>query len=284
MSKPYDAVGKDLLELDPAAWVAFLGVVCPANAVSLIDSELSTVTTAADKVVWIADDPPWILDVEFQSWSDTAAPPQLLKYNALLQEKHKCPVASVLVVMRESANSTAYNGRFPVTPPFGPAWEFGYTVVRLWEASAEALLTGPLALTPLAPVANLGTADVAEVLRRSVERENREADPARTDRMFAAISVLLTMRYGDVISKDLLKRYPDIREIAPFKMFLEDGRAEGRVQEARAVVLRQGRKKFGAPSPEHEANINSIADLTLLETLSERLLDVKTWDELLKSE
>ena len=190
-------------------------------------------------------------------------------------------VASVLVVLRETGDSPAYNGVWPVTPPFGPPWEFRYTVVKLWEASAERLLAGPLALTPLAPVADLGQLDVAEVLRRTLEREAREAAPEVVDRMFAAIGILLTMRYGEMTSKELLSRFPELREMAPFKMYFDDGRAEGRAAEARAVIARQGRKKFGPPRPEHEAALAAVADLSRLEELTERLLDVNTWDDLL---
>lgn len=129
MSKPYDATAKDLLELDPAAWARFVGADAPAG-VELIDSELSTITAAADKVVRVLGDEPWILDIEFQSWRDPNAPRQLLKYNALLHEKHKRPVASVLVVLAEEMCLPAYSGALTFQPPFGPAWEFRYTVVR----------------------------------------------------------------------------------------------------------------------------------------------------------
>lgn len=186
MSKPYDAASKELLQLDPAAWAGFVGVVRPPGRVVLTDSDLSAVTAAADKVLLIRDDPPWILDIEFQSWRDPTAPRQLLKYNALLQDRHKCPVASVLVVLAEDANTPAYTGRYPVAPPFGPAWEFGYTVVRVWEAAPEALLTGPLALAPLAPVSNVRLEAVPDAIRRIAERAHRETDPGETDRLRTA--------------------------------------------------------------------------------------------------
>ena len=44
VSKIYDATSKDLLEIDPAEWVSFLG--CPVDAadVRLVDADVSTVT------------------------------------------------------------------------------------------------------------------------------------------------------------------------------------------------------------------------------------------------
>ncbi|QJW93666.1 RpnC/YadD family protein [Frigoriglobus tundricola] len=282
MSKPYDAASKDLLQLDPAAWAGFVGVVRPPDRVALTDSDLSAVTAAADKVVLIRDAVPWLLDIEFQSWRDPTLPRQLLKYNALLHDRHKCPVASVLIVLAESADSPAYTGRYGVAPPFGPAWDFGYTVVRVWEASAEALLAGPLALAPLAPVSDVALDAVPDVIRRLADRASGESDPATTDRLLTAVGLLLRLRYGQMTSSELISRYPEIREMAPFKKFLDEGRVEGRAEALRAALLRQGRKKLGKPSAEHEAALAALTDLVRLEALTEKILDVTTWGALLE--
>jgi predicted transposase YdaD len=284
--KPYDATAKELLQTDPAGWAAFLGIARPPDRVKLIESELSTVTAAADKVIRIEDDPPWLLDVEFQSWRDPSAPRQLLKYNALLHEKYKLPAASVLVVLAEVAYTPAYSGRYPVAAPFGPAWEFGYTVVRVWELDPGRLLSGPLALAPLAPVSNLPVTEAADVVLEVSRRASRETDPVTATRLQTAVGLLLQLRYGPVTAQEIIRKYPEIREYAAFKTFLEEGRAEGRaegkVEGLRGSVLRLGRKKFGPPTPEQEAAVNAITDLARLEALSEKLLDVSTWDELLK--
>ncbi|HEY2909417.1 MAG TPA: hypothetical protein VGI99_04185, partial [Gemmataceae bacterium] len=70
MSKPYDAAGKELLQSDPVGWAALLGIVRPPERIELRDSELSTITAAADKVLLIKDEPNWMLNVEFLSWPD----------------------------------------------------------------------------------------------------------------------------------------------------------------------------------------------------------------------
>jgi hypothetical protein len=46
-------------------------------------------------------------------------------------------------------------------------------------------------------------------------------------------------------------------------------------------LIRQGKKKFGPPSPEIQMRLQSILDLSLLEDLTERILDVHSWEELL---
>jgi hypothetical protein len=45
--------------------------------------------------------------------------------------------------------------------------------------------------------------------------------------------------------------------------------------------LRQGRKRFGPPDTATKTAIEAITDLARLETLTERLLDVTSWQELL---
>jgi predicted transposase YdaD len=58
------------------------------------------------------------------------------------------------------------------------------------------------------------------------------------------------------------------------------GEAEGRVQEARQMLLRLGTKRFGKPSDSIRNALEHIAEIERLERLSDRLLDVATWDEL----
>ena len=48
-SRPFDATLKHLVEADPAAWLAFLGLPVDVPAAT-IDADLSTVLAAADKV------------------------------------------------------------------------------------------------------------------------------------------------------------------------------------------------------------------------------------------
>lgn len=51
MSKSYDATSKDLLEADPTGWATFLGCPVTAEQASVVDADVSTVTSDADKVI-----------------------------------------------------------------------------------------------------------------------------------------------------------------------------------------------------------------------------------------
>ncbi len=60
-----------------------------------------------------------------------------------------------------------------------------------------------------------------------------------------------------------------------------EGKAEGKVEGARAVLLRQGRKRFGEPDAATVAAVEAISDLARLERMSEAIFDVPGWKELL---
>ena len=48
-------------------------------------------------------------------------------------------------------------------------------------------------------------------------------------------------------------------------------------------MLRLGRKRFGEPDEATQTALRSITDLERLERMSERLLDVAGWEELLQT-
>ncbi len=281
MSKPYDATGKELLQSDPVAWAAFLGIVRPADRVKLVDSDLSTVSAAADKVLLIKDDPNWIANVEFLSWCDSGSPLQMLMYSGLLQRRHKMAVASVLVVLAPKADSPTFTGVHAVAPPFGPGWNFRYTVVRLWEMPVGPFLEGPLAILPLAPLADHTGIGLTAVANEIGRRLHNEGDFANGDQIVTMIAVLMKLRYNAMTTLEFINSIPDAEDYPGFKMFLDRGRSEGQMKEARSLLLRQGNKKFGPPKLAQESAINEFFDLAQLEVLCEKLLDVNTWDDLL---
>lgn len=63
---------------------------------------------------------------------------------------------------------------------------------------------------------------------------------------------------------------------------MAEGEAKGRVESARAILLRIGAKKFGrSPTDAQRTALNTIVDPIFLTLLGERVLDVGSWDELL---
>jgi predicted transposase YdaD len=64
---------------------------------------------------------------------------------------------------------------------------------------------------------------------------------------------------------------------------LERGRAEGEILGMRRAVLNLGTRKFGPPAATMTATLEQIADLAVLQRLTDSVLDASSWDELLAS-
>ncbi|MGC8640123.1 MAG: DUF4351 domain-containing protein, partial [Isosphaeraceae bacterium] len=79
-----------------------------------------------------------------------------------------------------------------------------------------------------------------------------------------------------------------MRESSTIQAFIEEGRvkglAEGKAEEAREIILRQGRIRFGEPDTTVKARLEAISNLEKLELLGDRLVIVSSWDELLNQE
>jgi hypothetical protein len=80
-----------------------------------------------------------------------------------------------------------------------------------------------------------------------------------------------------------------MKESSGYQLILAEGEAKGRAEgeakgrsaEAKAILLRLGRKRFGDPDTATVAALEAITDLAYLESLSDRVLDVGSWQELL---
>jgi hypothetical protein len=72
-----------------------------------------------------------------------------------------------------------------------------------------------------------------------------------------------------------------MRESVTFQAILEEGRKEGRVEELHRVILRQGRRAVWGSGRGGSAADRGDAGYRRLEDLTERLLIVSSWDELM---
>ena len=120
MRKPFDATTRQLIELGPAEWLEYLGLpVADPRRVTVIDSNLSTFTADADKVIRVDDPSPWIELVELQAGRDVRLDKRSHGYSTLLELRHQIPVRTSLVLLRPAADEagadryarTAVSGR-----------------------------------------------------------------------------------------------------------------------------------------------------------------------------
>lgn len=77
----------------------------------------------------------------------------------------------------------------------------------------------------------------------------------------------------------------DLRDTPIYQMILGEGqvegRQEGRLIEARDLLLRLAGKKFGPPTEAVEVVVRGLTDRERLERMTDRLFDATGWDDLL---
>lgn len=276
LSKPFDATTRELLETFPKDWLRVL-LRLDVQHVSVLDSDLSTITSEADKVLRIDDQVPWLIHFELQSGTDRTLPLRLQRYNLLLHVRHELPVQSVTLLLRREADTPALTGLLQHRLPDGRMYhEFRYDVVRLWEMPVEQILAGDIGVLPLAPLSRVATPDLPRVFRRMGERLEA-AEREVVSKIWTATYLLMGLSYPGELIDRLFEEVGAMEESITYQKILR----RGRIEEARQILMRVGRKRFGPPDEAVVATIQGLNDLEQVETLAERLLDVANWKQLL---
>jgi hypothetical protein len=277
MPKPFDATLKVMLEAGPADWLALAGL--PVRPAVVIDSDVSAVSAASDKVIEVRDEPPWLFDLNFQTGPDASLPRRVHLYNALLHERHKHPVRSAVVLLTRDANLSAIDGRYVRRfPGEDPYLDFKYQVIRVWELSPEPLLTGGLATLPLAPISAIGRTELPAVVRRMGERLAQPALASVAPELWTASSILMGLKYERALIQRLVHEVRGMAESVTIQIFEE----WGALKRARKSILRMGAMKIGTPAPDEvKQRIEAIDDLNRFDELELRLFQVNSWDDLL---
>jgi hypothetical protein len=249
----------------------------------VLNVDLSTVTAASDVVIGRGQPPAALVDLNFQAGRDPALADRVLLYHALLRHRYRVPVHSLVVLLRRAADDPALTGRlrYRAVPRRGKM-DFAFEVVRLWRVPVRRLLRGgvgtlPLALLGQTPTGVSPRAALADAVRRIDRRLEREADPADANQLMTAALVLAGLRMPPAAALTLFRRVRTMEESTTYQWILTQGELRG----LRKTLLRLGRKQFGPPDEATAATINGIDDLDRLGRMSERVLDVSTWRELL---
>ena len=205
-----------------------------------------------------------------------------------------------MFLLRPGADSPRITGSVrDVTAPDARI-DFAYRVIRAWELPVEEVLAGGLGILPLAPVCVSTEQELAFVFRRMNDRLVRDTDAALGKELGAAAYILAGLRHPPELIDRVLMGVLQMEESATYQAILArgrtEGRAEGRVEgqaqgrvegqanEARKLLLRVGRLRFGAPDDNVSASLARITDVARLESLVERALKAASWQELLASD
>ena len=280
MPGPIDDTLKHLTELSPQDWVVRGG--WPAAGAVVIDADIGTVSAATDKAIRVSGPPDWLVAVDFQSGHDTVAKlPDLLLYNSALFRRHGLQVHTLFVLLHRGADSPQLTGLYERGQsglPFDVALR--YTIVRVWQVPAKKWLSGGVGLLPLAPLGDVEAADLPVVIAMMKRRFAREA-PQQAGELWSATYILMGLRYEQALIQTLLKGVPAMKESVTYQAILHEGKTLGEIEEAKRILVLQGRNRFGEPSAEALAALDAVTDVKKLEALSARLLEVKNWKDLL---
>ena len=110
----FDVSAKELVWDDPAAWLERFAI-GPRGPVEIIDSDITTLTASADKVIHVGGPQPYLVNFEIQSYHDTSLTGTIWFRQAALYYRHRLPVLTVLVLLCTEANSPSLTGTFELS-------------------------------------------------------------------------------------------------------------------------------------------------------------------------
>lgn len=293
MPKPYDSAAKALVDHAPEDWVRVFGLPV-GETVSVVDTDLATVTAEADRVIRVEGCAPYLLHLEFQASYDASMATRLLRYNALLRHRYGLPVTSALVLLRPAADGAAATGVFEE-----PGLSFRYRLLRVWQRPPEFWLAAGKATLPLAPLGDVDRERLPAVIAAMGTRLAQEL-PADAAALWSAAYLLSGLRLGATEASQLFQGVRQMKESTTYQAILaegaeqgrregaEQGRREGAAQgaqigrhdEALRLLLLLAARRFGAP-PEDTLRRLEQAEVEALEAIAERLLTAQSWSELL---
>jgi predicted transposase YdaD len=285
----FDPTLKDLVEGGPRDWVRLAGL--PAGATRLIDADIATVSGAADKVLWVETERPYLLHLEFLSGHDAAEQPRKLhKRNLLPEDRHDLDVRTLLVVLRPEADSPVLTGlrqrAFHVETE--PCTTFRYAVLRVWQVSPDVFLTGGLGTLPLTPIGTVTPAELPGILDRMQERL-RSRRRSRAQKLWATAGLLMGLRYPEERIEELLRGVVAMKESTVYQAAVREGMAQGEAKglaqgalaEARKLVLIAGESHFGPADAQVKADLEHIDEVERLEAMMARHQQAADWQDLL---
>ena len=284
MAMTFDATLKNMGRESPRDFLATFDR-APAGPVSLLNVDLSTVTTATDLTIGVGEPLAEIIHIEFQSSAAAWKHADLLVYNALLFAHRHVPVHTVIILLRPGAAHANLNGAIEYAPrPARGRMSFSYEIVRLWERPAVELLAADIGVVPLAVLGRLpeqlsledGLRAVAE---RVAERLINEVPPERAKRLLTEALLLAGLRVRRDIAVRIFRGVRIMHESDTYLMILEEGEEKA----TRELILLQGEDRFGPPDESVKAALTDVSDLNRLKRMARQTPKATSWQALLQT-
>jgi predicted transposase/invertase (TIGR01784 family) len=262
----YDNTCKYLAENFPedlSSWL--LGV--RISLVQMQPTELSVEPIRADSMILLTNHN-LILHVEFQTVPDREMGFRMLDYRVRAHRKFPGKQMRQIVIYLTPTTSDLVS----LTTFELESTRHEFEVIRLWEQPSSIFLES----VGLYPFASLAQTDEPELVLREVAARIEEIPERKLQADISAMSYILAGlvldrdRVGRIIRRDIMREsvtYQDILEEGEIK-----GKTQGRIEEARGLVIRQLTRKLGDVSTTLLFKIKALP-LEQLELLGEDLLD-----------
>ena len=200
----FDVSAKELIWDDPDHWLERMSI-GPRGPTVVIDSDITALTAAADKVIHVGGVQPYLVNFEVQSSHQPDLVETTWFRQAALFHRHRIPVLTMLVLLRREANSPGLTGQFEIRLPDGLlANQYNYRVVRIWQEDPELYLTSGVSLVPLVPLTNVAEQALPELVQRMADRINAEPE-TRAATLWTATYLLMGLRFTDEFAMHLLE-------------------------------------------------------------------------------
>ncbi len=144
------------------------------------------------------------------------------------------------------------------------------------------LLAGGLGTLPLATIAAVGRGQLPDVFGRVRDRINHELPPAEAAELRLATGLLMSLRHRRPVVESLVRGVRDMKESWLYQEIAAEGRAEGRVEGERTLLVAQATRRFGRPPAAVLDRLNGMTDADELTRLGVALFDATGWDDWLR--
>jgi predicted transposase/invertase (TIGR01784 family) len=230
-------------------------------------TELSVDPIRADSMILLTNED-LILHLEFQTDPDDEIPFRMIDYRVRAYRKFPTKrMRQIVIYLRKTTSELVHQTAFEIENTL-----HRFEVIRLWEQPISIFLES----VGLYPFASLTQTDEPESILRSVAAKIEHIGSSKIQANLTATAFILA---GLVLDKNRVKqilRRDNMRESATYQDILAEGevkgKTQGRIEEAKGLVIRLLTRKLGNVSPNLLAKIEALP-LERVESLGEDLLD-----------
>jgi predicted transposase/invertase (TIGR01784 family) len=230
-------------------------------------TELSVDPIRADSMILLTNED-LILHLEFQTDPDDEIPFRMIDYRVRAYRKFPTKrMRQIVIYLRKTTSELVHQTAFEIENTLHQ-----FEVIRLWEQPPSIFLES----VGLYPFATLAQTDEPESILRTVAAKIEDIGASKIQANLTATAFILA---GLVLDKNRVKqilRRDNMRESATYQDILAEGevkgKTQGRIEEAKGLVIRLLTRKLGNVSPNLLAKIEALP-LERVESLGEDLLD-----------